>query len=62
MEDSTKKAVNRLCSAILEKRERQYTEIMEEAKNDRRFENMIKDMTINQLSGAGSLAKFKTKF
>ena len=39
-----------------------YTEFVTQLQKDKRFESMIQDMTVNQLTNAGSLAKFKYKF
>ena len=39
-----------------------YTEFVNELQRDSKFERMIQDMTINQLSGKSSLNKFRHKF
>ena len=39
-----------------------YNEFVNELQRDSKFERMIQDMTINQLSGRSSLSKFKYKF
>ena len=39
-----------------------YSEFVTALQNDKRFEQMIQDMTINQLNGKNSLAKYKYNF
>ena len=39
-----------------------YNEFVSQLQKDSKFERMIQDMTVNQLSGKSSLNKFKHKF
>ena len=39
-----------------------YNEFVNALQNDSKFERMIQDMTVNQLSGKSALSKYKYKF
>ena len=39
-----------------------YNEFVSQLQKDSKFERMIQDMTVNQLSGKSSLNKFRHKF
>ena len=44
------------------KSEKDYTNIMRKAQNDKKFEKLVKDMTVNTLTGSSALNKNKIKF
>ena len=56
------KAVDELKAYLQRQKDNQYAEIMEKAKQDKKFESMVQDMTLGAISGKSKLTKNKYQY